>query len=159
MSTVAKYADWREARRFRALELSRHGWSLTRIARALGVTVSAVSQWLKKMQTHGEEALRSQHIPGRTPRVTAAQRDELVTLLTAGAEAQGFAGDVWTSPRVSALIAQHFGITLQERQVRRLLHQMGWSRQMPERRAEQRDEAAIAQWAHTRWPALKKSPP
>lgn len=159
MSTVPNYADWREARRFRALDFSRQGWSLTRIAHALGVSVSAVSQWRKTMRQHGEEALQTQAIPGRPPRLNAAQRAELVTLLKDGAEAQGFEGDVWTSPRVSVLIAQHGGITLQERQVRRLLHQVGWSRQMPERRAEPRDEAAIAQWARERWPALKKRPP
>lgn len=157
MSTPHTFADWREARRFRAAELSRHGWSPTRIAHALGVSVSAVCQWLKHVREHGEDVLHSRKIAGRPPRLSTAQCAELLTLLKQGAEAHGFQGDVWTSPRVSALIDQHFGITLRERQVRRLLHQLGWSRQEPVLRADQRDEAAIEQWAHERWPALKKT--
>lgn len=158
MATTPKFADWREARRFRALELSRKGWLPSQIAKALGVTASAVCQWLKKCRTQGEEALRSQVIPGRPPRLTAAQREELLTLLQQGAEAHGFQGNVWTSPRVSALIAQHFGVTVQERQVRRLLHRMGWSRQQPQLQADQRQEDAIAYWRQHRWPTLKKMP-
>jgi transposase len=157
MSTTPKFSDWREARRFRALELSRNGWAKTRIAKALGVTLSAVCQWLQHVRAQGEEALKSQQIPGRTPRLHAGQCAELVTLLQQGAEAHGFQGDVWTSRRVSSLIAQHFGITLGERQVCRVLHRMKWSQQKPERRADQRNDAAIAHWRRKRWPALKKN--
>lgn len=158
MSTVHTFSDWREARRFRAAQLAEKDWSPTRIAKALGVSVSAVCQWLKILREHGEDALHSQKIEGRPPRVDAAQRAALLELLQQGAEAHGFQGDVWTSQRVSALLAARFGVTLQERQVRRLLHQMGWSRQKPTRRAEQRDEAAIEQWERRRWPTLKKRP-
>jgi transposase len=156
MSTIPKFTDWREARRFRALELSKKGWSPTNIAKALGVTISAVCQWLKKAKIQGEKALHSKKIPGRPPRLDAAQCAELLDLLKRGAEAHGYQGNVWTSPRVADLIRRHFGISLGERQVRRLLHHLKWTPQTPQLRAEQRDEAAIERWAHERWPELKK---
>jgi transposase len=155
MSTPT-YTNWREARRFRAFELAHVGWSQTAIAEALGVTQSAVSKWLKAAAA-GPEALRARKSSGRPVKLTAAQRETLVALLTQGAEAHGFDGDVWTSARVTTLIARELGVTLCDRQVRRLLHQLGWSRQQPIRRAEQRDEAAIQRWVRDRWPALKKS--
>jgi hypothetical protein len=40
----------------------------------------------------------------------------------------------------------------------RVLGALGWSVQKPERRAFQRDEAAIAHWKQHTWPALKKKP-
>lgn len=40
----------------------------------------------------------------------------------------------------------------------RVLGALGWSVQKPERRALQRDEAAIAHWQEHTWPALKKKP-
>jgi transposase len=141
----------------RAYALARAGWSQTAIAEALGVTQAAVSSWLTTA-TAGPEALRARKSPGRPVKLTAAQRDTLVTLLAQGAEAHGFDGDVWTSARVATLITRQFGVTLCDRQVRRLLHQLDWSRQTPIRRADQRDEAAIQRWARERWPALKKSP-
>jgi transposase len=35
---------------------------------------------------------------------------------------------------------------------------MGWSPQKPQRRAIERDEAAIQRWIKTDWPRVKKTP-
>lgn len=51
--------DWQEARRLRAWELKRQGWKQKEIAETLGVSQSAVSQWLQKARHGGTEALRS----------------------------------------------------------------------------------------------------
>ena len=48
---------WREGRRLRALALSQQGWSVGRIAEALGVTHGAVSQWLARARVVGEASL------------------------------------------------------------------------------------------------------
>jgi hypothetical protein len=36
-----------------------------------------------------------------------------------------------------------------------LLHRIGWSVQVPARRAAERDEAAIAAWREETWPVVK----
>ncbi|MDB6019248.1 MAG: tnp23 [Pedosphaera sp.] len=46
MQTCSRPHDWKEARRWRALELHQEGWSQREIAEALGVTEGAVSQWM-----------------------------------------------------------------------------------------------------------------
>src|SRR5215207_7995562 len=103
--------DWREGRRLRGLELHEQGWSGTRIAEALGVTKGAVSQWLKRARDGGgREALRHRAPPGKTAALTPAQRARLPELLQRGAEAHGFVGEVWTRPRVAAVIAREFGV-------------------------------------------------
>lgn len=157
MSTVTTYHDWREAFRLRACELAQRGWSQAAIAEAFGVTQSAVSKWLTREQTEGREALHTRKPPGRPPQLTEAQFVLLRSWLTEGAEAHGFQGDVWTSPRIASLITRHFALTLSDRQVRRVLHQLGWTRQTPERRATQRDEEAITRWLTERWPHLKRA--
>jgi transposase len=65
-------------------------------------------------------------------------------------------GDVWTAPRVAAVIERGFGVRYHPAHVSRLLRALGWSVQQPTRRATQRDQAAIAAWYTERWPALKK---
>ena len=55
----ATFSNWREYRRFQAWELKQQGWSQTRIAKALGVTDGAVSQWLKRVREDGVAALRT----------------------------------------------------------------------------------------------------
>ncbi len=156
MKLLSPLHAFREALRFRALQLFRDGWSLTHIARTLGVTLSAVSQWMKRAREHGDEALRAHPAPGPTPRLTTEQLAHLLSLLRQGAPAHGFEGEVWTASRVAQLIATHFGVHYSDRHVRRLLTQLHWSPQTPATRAAKRNEPAIEHWRTERYPALKK---
>jgi transposase len=147
--------DWKEGRRLRALDLHEAGWTGKRIADALGVTRGAVSQWLKRARDGGREALRRRTAPGATPKLTAAQREQLPKLLAKGAERYDFIGEVWTTKRVAQVIQREFGVQYHPAHVSRLLRQLGWTVQKPVRRATQRDEAAIATWRDQTWPALR----
>ena len=126
------------------------------IASALGVTEGAVSQWLKLAREHGEQRLAARKATGRPPRLTAAQRQQLPTLLAQGPEAYGFRGKLWNRRRVAVILQREFGVKHSLPHVGTLLRQSGWSRQKPVRRARQRDEVAIAGWPKTRWKSLKK---
>lgn len=152
--------DWREGRRLRAWELHEAGWSQAAIAEALGVTEGAVSQWMRRAREGGgPEALRKRTAPGAAPRLSEAQQARVLTWLREGAEAHGFRGELWTRKRVAALIARKLGVRYHPGHVSKLLAQWGWSPQLPERRARQRDEDAIRQWLTERWPAIKKDGP
>jgi transposase len=154
----APTSDWREYRRLRAWELKQQGWKQKDIAEALGVTPGAVSQWMKRAQAGGQEALRRRPAPGQALRLSAGQREKLPTLLAKGAEAYGFRGAVWTRKRVAQVIRREFGVSYSARHVGRLLKTLGWTVQQPEERAAQRDEAAIHQWVAKEWLRIKKRP-
>src|SRR5438067_5522590 len=155
-TTTRPPRDWREGRRLRAWELKQQGWSQRQIAAALGVSEGAVSQWLRRVREGGVEALRRRPRPGPKPKLTPAQRAELLRLLAQGAQAHGFIGEVWTTTRVATVIRRHFGVQYHPAHVSRLLRQLKWSVQKPGRRASQRKEAGIRRWWVERWPALKK---
>jgi transposase len=149
--------DWREGRRLRAWELKQEGWNQREIARALGVTEGAVSQWMKRArQEGGVEGLRKRTSPGAPPRLSENQRVQLKDLLAQGAPAHGFRGDVWTWARVANMIRKEFGVSYHPAHVSRLVRQLGLSLQKPMRRAIQRAEQAIKHWKEERWPELKK---
>ena len=149
--------DWREARRRQAWALKQQGWKQKDIARAMGVSEGAVSQWFSRVEREGEAGLASHPPPGPTPRLSEEQRQQIPGLLGQGAEAHGFRGDVWTSRRIREVIARQFGVHYHPDHVRKLLRQMGLSYQQPVERATQRDEEQIAAWVQTRWPTIKKS--
>jgi transposase len=148
--------DWREWRRRRAWAMKQQGWKQKDIAKALGVTPGAVSQWCTRARVGGVEALRRRRASGRPPKLTPQQVRHLPQLLALGAEAYGFRGHVWTTKRVSHLIGRQFGVQYHPAHVSRLLRTVGWSVQQPIQRATQRNEAAIKAWREERWPALKK---
>jgi transposase len=156
--TEQRPKDWREARRLRAGELSQKGWKQKDIAEALGVSAGAVSQWLKQARAEGPEALRHRKGGGPKPRLSEEQVAQLPKLLAQGAEHFGFRGDVWTQPRVAALIQREFGVSYHPAHVGRLLKRLSWSRQKPVERATQRNETAIERGRTDTWLTLKKKP-
>lgn len=150
--------DWREARRLQAWKLKQKGWQQKEIAEALGVTPGAVSQWMRRVEEGGVEALLHRPSPGANSRLSQSQQQQLRIMLEEGAEAHGFCGDVWTQPRVARLIKRTFGVSYHPRHMGRLLKRLGWSNQKPEHRASQRDEAAIERWRTETWEEIKKKP-
>lgn len=81
-----------------------------------------------------------------------------MALLLKGARAYGFPNELWTLKRIAAVIQVEFGVRYHPSHVWKILRHLGWSCQVPERRAIQRNEHAIAHWKRYRWPAIKKSP-
>jgi len=148
--------DWREWRRFRALQLKQQGWYQRHIAAALGVSEDAVSRWLLRARDGGPDALRSRTSPGRPPKLSAAQKRLIPDFLWHGAEAYGFRGEVWTCARVAQVIEEEFGVRYHKGHVGRLLAELHWTPQVPIRRAIQRDEEAIRRWRAEVWPELRR---
>jgi transposase len=156
-STRAGPRDWIEGRRLRAFDLAQQGWRQKAIAAALGVTPGAVSQWLKRARDGGgRAALRRKPHPGRQPKLSAAQRQQIPALLARRADAFGFLGAVWTTKRIATVIQETFGVRYHPAHISRLMRQLRQSSQLPEVRATQRDPTAVEDWYTKRWPALKK---
>ena len=145
-----------EKRRRQAIRLLKAGKNLSAVARALSVSVSSVFRWARAYQRKGMQGLRPQPTPGRPPKLSQAQRRTLVKVLLKGPLAAGYRTDLWTLQRVAEVIDDQFGVQYHPCHVWKLLGSLGWSCQKPERRALQRNEAAIAHWKRYRWPHIKK---
>ena len=92
-----------------------------------------------------------------TPRRSDRQKKQLVTTLLQGPRAAGYATELWTCPRVAAVIRHTFGVHYHPAHVWRVLRALVWRPQKPEQRARERDEKAIQHWRTRTWPRLKKS--
>jgi len=147
-----------EERRHRVVAFLKQNLSLHEIARRIGCHASSVLRWRNALQADGPAALTAKPAPGRPPRLTASQKARLGRLLRAGAMAHGYRTEVWTTQRIAELIERRLGVRYHRNHVGKLLHQLGWSHQPPERRAVERDEAAIAAGKRAVWPRGKKTP-
>src|SRR5687767_13589211 len=145
-----------EARRRRAVDLLGNGKSNTEVARLIGVDVSSVKRWKRAAAEGGTKALAAKPNRGRPPRLTPEQKQELAQIVRAGPLAAGFRTNLWTCRRVRQVIRERFGVQYHRDHVGRVLHALGFTQQKPQRRATQRDEAAIGHWRTHEWERIKK---
>ena len=147
-----------EKRRRRAVALLAQGLSLSEVARRVQASVGSVAQWRQAWASGGEAALAAKPVPGRPRKLTDQQCRQLLQLLLKGARAYGFPNELWTWKRMATVIWLEFRVRYHPSHVWQVLRSWHWSCQVPERRAIQRDEQAIAHWKRYQWPAIKKSP-
>ena len=147
-----------EQRRRQAIALLEQGIMAAKVAKAVGTSRASVTRWRQAYEEGGKPGLAAQPHPGRTPKLTEKQRQRLGRLLLQGPRKHGYGTELWTLARVVEVIAVTFGVDYDPSQVWRILRALGWSCQKPERRARERDEAAIATWRQEQWPRIKKRP-
>ena len=152
-------AEFLEARRLRTLEYLGQGLQPVEIARKVGVDRRSVRRWKASFLRDGPEAVRAKPLPGRPPRLGRQEKKRLEAILLRGAARAGFMTDLWTCPRVVHVIEKSFGVHYHVDHIGRILHSLGWSPQKPQRRAIERDEAAIQTWVKVDRPRVKKTLP
>jgi transposase len=149
-----------ERRRMRAMTLLDQEWSQANVARKLGVTPAAVSQWVKARREGGEAALKARPHPGPTPRLDDRQLKRLEKILLRGPRRAGYPTELWTLKRIAEVIKTTFGVTYDPSGVWHVLNRMGWSCQKPapgNRRARGGEEDAIVTWRKKDWPRIKNA--
>ena len=145
-------------RRVRAARLLQAGHKPAEVAKIVGAPRQTVYRWRGVLQVEGIDALRDMSKGGRPAFLGAGELVRLQIALMEGPTAHGFGTPLWTIKRVRVFIERQFGVRYSDVHVWRLLGQMGFSSQKPERRAIERDEVAITDWKKRIWPGLKKKP-
>jgi transposase len=149
---------YRVAKRIHAVLLNHSGRTSGEIATILGAPLSRVSQWLRDYEHHGFDALLEGHRPGRPPELNASQKSMLADILDSGPVAYGLLSGVWTSPMIAQVIDEEFGVAYHAGHVRKLLAQMGFSVQRPQRTLARADAEARDRWHRYTYPSIKKKP-
>jgi transposase len=144
-------------RRVQGARMLLRGEKPAEVARRLGVSRQSVMRWERALAEGGLERLARVGRRGGRFRLSPQQLKELAGLLKQGAIAAGYDTEMWTLPRVRALIEERFGERLAITSVWNTLRRMGFSPQRPSKSARERNEPAVKRWKAKRWPALKKS--
>lgn len=145
-----------EHRRRQAIRLLESGLTMGEVSHRVGCSKASVCRWKQALAQSGAEALTAKPVPGRPRKLLEEQCRQLLALLLKGAVAYGYPNELWTLDRIAEVIVREFGVYYHPNHVWRLLRRHCWSCQVPEWRAMQRDEAAIAHWKRYRWPHIKK---
>jgi len=103
-----------EERRIEGVRLLREGvLSQSEIARRLGVSRSAVSQWARqiKQRRRGLRGLERIKHKGRQSYLSDSQWQKVLRDLQRGARAFGYEDERWTLDRIQRLIADRYGVS------------------------------------------------
>jgi putative transposase len=145
----------REQVRLAAAELIEAGASDREVARRFRVSRMPANRRRRALAVGGKQALASKGAGGARCKLTPAQLGELKAVLDAGPAAWGWQDQCWTLARIGALVRERFRVDYTLAGLDVLLHRIGWSVQVPARRAAERDEDAIAAWREETWPVIK----
>src|SRR3954471_11718611 len=146
----------REQVRLEAAEWIEEGATDREVAARFRVTRMSVNRWRRALGAGGRAALASKGAGGARCRLSPAQLDQLQALLDAGPAAWGWPDQCWTLARIAAVVRERFGVDYTLPGVDLLLHRIGWSVQVPARRATERNDGQIAAWREESWPQIKR---
>ena len=145
----------RERVRLAAAEWIEEGATDQEVAVRFRVSRMSANRWRRALAAGGRLALASKGPGGAHCKLTPAQLDEPQVLLDAGPGAWGWTDQCWTLARIAAVVCERFGVDYTVAGVDLLLHRLGWSVQVPARRAAEREEEQIAAWREETWPRIK----
>ncbi len=146
-----------EVRRRTGVALRKRGLTVREVAKEVGSVPSSVVRWEQAFDRGGDRGLDSKPQAGGTCRLTLAQKRRLTKYLRRSPRHFGWSTELWTLARVGELIERKFQIRYHISHVHRLLRILNFSAQKPARLARERNDAAVAEFRHERWPGIKKS--
>jgi transposase len=138
------------------MELLNNGLTMEEVSHRVGTSIASVCRWRQAVAKGGLAALTAKPVPGRPPKLSPAQCARLLEVLLEGAMAYGYPNEIWTLKRIAKVIRQEFGVRYHPNHVWRILRELHWSCQVPERRPVRRDQEAVKRWKRYKWPHIKK---
>lgn len=123
--------------------LSHGGHTIPGIAQLLGCSAETVKRIRLRYRQAGLDGLTPRRPSGRPSQATATFRELLAHAVQTHPQSLGYGFANWSTARLAAHLAQVTGIRLSAAQVRRLLHEEGFSVHRPKHTMKgKRDEAA-----------------
>ena len=116
---------------------------------------STVYSWRKMYLEDGPAALTVKYSPGRPPRLTDKQREQLRKWIVGRDPRQlQFDFALWTRQMARDLIKREFGVDYTPQAVGNILHDLGLSPQRPLVRAYEQNPELVRKWKEEEFPAI-----
>lgn len=130
-SAAAECRDGAAARRMLALALVLEGASRTEAARVCGMDRQTLRDWVHRYNAEGLAGLANRHGGGPARLLNAGQRAEFKQIVLAGPDPETDGVVRWRCIDLQRVIGERFAVTIAERTVAKLLHELGLSRLTP----------------------------
>jgi putative transposase len=150
---VRREPDARQRDRYRAVLLAMDGLEGDEIALRLGRSPRFVDEWVGRYRRGGLAALRPKKQPGRRPKLTPRQEEQLKARLDAGPrESDGVCS--LRGRDVCKIVEQEFGVVHTLGGIYDVLRRLGYSSLVPRPRHRKNDPAAMERFEREDAPLL-----
>ena len=143
-------SDARVARRILAIANALDGMSREEAAQSAGMDRQTLRDWVIRYNEHGLDGLADQPRDGRSPKLDAEEKAELIRIVLAGPDPEVTGVSAFTREDLVRICEQRFAKSLHVTSMGRILRELGLSRQKARPSHPEKDPAAQA--------AFKKSP-
>ena len=126
-SLARKASDPNQVRRLLAIAAVYDGMNRAAAAAVGGMDRQSLRDWVYRFNADGPEGLHDRKPPGAVPKLTAAEKAELTTLVEAGPDPLVDSVVRWRRIDLKEVIRDRFGVDYHERSVSRLLRELGFS--------------------------------
>ena len=141
--------DVRVARRLLAIANALDGVDRKAAAEAAGMDRQTLRDWVHRYNAEGVAGLVDRPRPGRPPRLSGAELDELIEIVEAGPDVETDGVVRWRCADLAGVVAARFGVALSERSVGRLLNDRGYVRLKPRSQHPKADPEAQSAFKKT----------
>ncbi|MET8450976.1 winged helix-turn-helix domain-containing protein [Streptomyces sp. NPDC005209] len=106
----------------------------------------SANRWRRALASGGRQALASKGPGGARCKLDTGRLRVLEAVLDAGPAPSGWSDQCWTLARIAEIVRRRLGAEYTLAGLDLLLHRIGWSVQVPSRKAAECNEAKIAAW-------------
>ncbi len=139
-----------------AIRMLESGMSLKEVGMILKKDPSTISRWHTAFLKEGRKGLERKPVSGRPRKLNDVELELLAKMLQRGAKAFGYKTDVWTLKRIAEVIYREFGVKYHPAHVSKLMKEIRFSKQKPEKQAIERNDEEIDLWTKRTWPYLRR---
>jgi transposase len=128
---AARTEDGRAVRRLLAIALVLDGHSRAEAAQACGMDRQTLRDWVIRYNESSVHGLTNRSIPGRTPRLSTADNEQLKKIVLDGPDLEKDGVVRWRCADLQAVIAEKFGVRFHETTIGRKLGKLNLTRLQP----------------------------
>lgn len=127
------------------------------VAHVLGISRTAVYEWVRWYKQGGYDALETRTAPGSEPRITPDLDIWLQEVVLHGSpQTYGYDTDLWTCQMLSEILRKEFGVTVLASTLDAHLIRLGLSYQKPRYVAREQEPAEIEYFLTVKFPKIQK---
>lgn len=128
---IRRNKDARYDHKLHAILLVAQGFTCPEVSRLMGDSVRTIQTWVNRFEKKGFSGLMEKKRPGRPPRLTEEQMEEIKVALTRSPRDYGIEANIWDGKTLSWFILEEFDVILEVRQCQRLFRKLGFTYRKP----------------------------